>query len=217
MVKVVRFSILLKLYREEGNRIIDLGIQNAPRVVLLNFNFTWFVLEFQMLHGVQIWFLIYIYIIFFSAVSFSLLSKERVIFEQVFQIERRILRAAFEVQSSSSIAFLLKICICVTLVSGWCQQPISCAAGTQLENLIFEVINTEGEVDENIHNEDKGGQPHTLAVQSDSLQIDDSLRYSFSYGRCKVRSIPVPVTEGIFYFEVAHSFHPELHLSVEVF
>lgn len=60
---------------------------------------------------------IYIYI-FFSAVSFSLLSKERVIFEQVFQIERRILRAAFEVQSSSSIAFLLKICICVTLVSG---------------------------------------------------------------------------------------------------
>lgn len=125
------------------------------------------------------------------SVSFSVLSKGRVIFEQELQTERRHLRAAFEL-------------------------PVSCAAGTPLENLIFEVINSEGEVDKNIHNEDKGGQLHTLTIQSDSLQIDDSVRYSFSYGRCKVRNIPVSVTEGIFYFEVAHSFHPELHLSIEV-
>ncbi|KAL3521653.1 hypothetical protein ACH5RR_019802 [Cinchona calisaya] len=126
-----------------------------------------------------------------KSVSFSVTSYNQMIFKEEFHIEKRELRAAFEV-------------------------PILCAASTELENLVFEVINTNGEVDESIHNEEDGGQPHTLRIISDSLDIDDSLEYSFSFGRCTVQTIHVPQKEGSFCFEVTHSHHPELHLNVEV-
>lgn len=124
-----------------------------------------------------------------KSVSFYVMSNNQMIFKQEFQVAKRELRAAFEV-------------------------PILCAAGTQLEDLVFEVINTHGEVDESIHGEVENGQPHTLRIISDSF--DNSSEYRFKFGRCTIQAIPVPQKEGNFWFKATHSHHPELHLNVEV-
>lgn len=91
-----------------------------------------------------------------------------------------------------------------------------CEAGSQLENLVIEVINSDGDVDESIHDEEMHGQSHTLMIKSESMDTDDSIRYSFRRGRCTVRAVPLPKKEGIFSFVAAHSRHPELHLTIEV-
>lgn len=85
-----------------------------------------------------------------------------------------------------------------------------------MENIIFEVINSEGEVDESIHDDDKNGQPHTLTIKSELLKIDETVRYSFRHGRCTVRSIALPKDEGKFHFVAVHSRHVELQLCIEV-
>ncbi|KAL0299685.1 UNVERIFIED_CONTAM: Structural maintenance of chromosomes flexible hinge domain-containing protein GMI1 [Sesamum radiatum] len=92
----------------------------------------------------------------------------------------------------------------------------NCEVGSQLENIVFEVVNPEGEVDESIHDEEKYGQSHTLMIKSNSFDIDDSVRYSFRHGRCTIRSIPLPHKEGIFSFSAVHSRYPELNLDIEV-
>lgn len=91
-----------------------------------------------------------------------------------------------------------------------------CVAGSQLDNLVFKIINSEGEVDRSIHSEDEHGQFHTLMLKSDSFDIDDSVRYNFQHGQCCIRSIRLPQRAGIFSFTAAHSRYPELNLNVEV-
>lgn len=91
-----------------------------------------------------------------------------------------------------------------------------CDAGSQLENIVFEVINSDGDVDESIHDEEMHGQSHMLMIKSESMDTDDSIRYSFRRGHCTVRALPLPKKEGIFSFVVAHSRYPELHLTIEV-
>ncbi|CAK9151606.1 unnamed protein product [Ilex paraguariensis] len=88
---------------------------------------------------------------------------------------------------------------------------------SRLENVVFEITNSEGDVDESIHNEEKHGQPHTLVIKSESGDLDDSVQYSFRRGRCTIRSLPLPTREGIFCFVAAHSRYPELNLSIEVY
>ncbi|KAL0400592.1 UNVERIFIED_CONTAM: Structural maintenance of chromosomes flexible hinge domain-containing protein GMI1 [Sesamum latifolium] len=117
--------------------------------------------------------------------------EKRVIFRLDFQTEKREIRTASKVFKN-------------------------CEAGSQLENMVFEVVNPEGEVDESIHDEEKHGQSHTLTIKSNSFDIDDSVRYSFRHGRCAIRSIPLPHKEGIFSFSAAHSRYPELNLDIEV-
>ncbi|KAM7504877.1 hypothetical protein LguiB_003781 [Lonicera macranthoides] len=127
-----------------------------------------------------------------QSVSLSVVSDDnKVIFKEEFQTERRELRAASEI-------------------------PMICEAGSQLENLVIEVINSDGDVDESIHDEEMHGQSHTLMIKSESMDTDDSIRYSFRCGRCTVRAVPLPKKEGIFSFVAAHSRHPELHLTIEV-
>ncbi|KAK6135231.1 hypothetical protein DH2020_031039 [Rehmannia glutinosa] len=126
-----------------------------------------------------------------KAVSLSVISQEKVIFKLKFQTEIRKLRS----------------------------EPKdfkNCEAGSQLENIVFEIINYEGKVDESIHDEEKHGQSHTLTIKSNSFDIDDSVRYSFRHGRCTIRSIPLPQTEGNFSFSASHSRYPELNLDIEV-
>ncbi|THG10126.1 hypothetical protein TEA_027991 [Camellia sinensis var. sinensis] len=94
--------------------------------------------------------------------------------------------------------------------------PEFCTAGALLENLVFEIINSDGDVDETIHDEELQGQSHMLMIKSESLDTDDSVRYSFHYGRCIVRAISLPQKEGLVCLEAAHSRHPELHLTIEV-
>ncbi|KAL8540586.1 hypothetical protein ACS0TY_002002 [Phlomoides rotata] len=74
----------------------------------------------------------------------------------------------------------------------------NCEAGSQLENIVFEMTDSQGKIDESIHDEDKHGKPHTLTIKSDSFEIDDIVGYSFRYGRCTVRSIHLPRKEGTF-------------------
>ncbi|XP_071686179.1 structural maintenance of chromosomes flexible hinge domain-containing protein GMI1 [Rutidosis leptorrhynchoides] len=94
--------------------------------------------------------------------------------------------------------------------------PESCFVGSQLENMKFEVVNMEGEVDVNFHDEDTIGQSHTLVIKSEFMDIDESVKYAFRQGRCAVRAIPVPFEEGEYSFVVAHSHYPELQLTVKV-
>lgn len=124
-------------------------------------------------------------------VSLSVLSGNKVVFKQELQTEKRELRAASIV-------------------------PQSCAAGSQLENIVFEIINSKGEVDETVHEEEKHGQFHTLTIMSDSFYLDGSVRFAFRNGRCIIPTIPLPRKQGDFTFLAAHSCHPELSLAVKV-
>nr|POE97134.1 kinesin-like protein kin-14h [Quercus suber] len=99
---------------------------------------------------------------FGSKASLSVLSGHEVVFKQELQIENRELRIASRV-------------------------PEFCTAGTELENIIFDIVNSESDVDETIHDEDKYGQSHTLTIKSN----------------------------GIFSFEASHSCLPELNLSIQ--
>ena len=89
-------------------------------------------------------------------------------------------------------------------------------AGSLLENMVFEIINSEGDVDRAIHDDESHGQSHMLAIKSEALDTDDSVRYSFHHGRCTVRAISLPQKEGTVRLLAAHSRYPELHLAIEV-
>ncbi|MCD7458064.1 hypothetical protein HAX54_037085 [Datura stramonium] len=124
-------------------------------------------------------------------VSLSVLSGDEVVFKKEFQTDRRSLRVASKV-------------------------PKVCAAGSHLEDVVFEVINSAGEVDEDIDGEEEDGPSHTLLIMQDSLREEDNVRYSFHRGRCIVRSIPLPNKEGLFCFVASHSRFHELQTSIEV-
>ncbi|XP_049349124.1 structural maintenance of chromosomes flexible hinge domain-containing protein GMI1 [Solanum verrucosum] len=124
-------------------------------------------------------------------VSLSVLSGDEVVFKKEFQTDRRSLRVASKV-------------------------PKVCAAGSHLEDVVFEVINSAGEVDEDIDSEVEDGHSHTLLIRQDSLREEDNVRYSFHRGRCIVRSIPLPDNEGLFCFVASHSRFHDLQTSIEV-
>ncbi|XP_060675499.1 structural maintenance of chromosomes flexible hinge domain-containing protein GMI1 isoform X2 [Ziziphus jujuba] len=124
-------------------------------------------------------------------VSISVSSDNRVVYEQQFQTEKRELRIVSKV-------------------------PEFVTAGTQLENMVFEVVNSKGVVDDTIHNEENNGQSHMLTIKAELLNMDETIRYTFKHGRCTVPSIPLPQRGGVFSFQAGHSRHPELSLSVEV-
>ncbi|XP_017648168.1 structural maintenance of chromosomes flexible hinge domain-containing protein GMI1-like isoform X1 [Gossypium arboreum] len=124
-------------------------------------------------------------------VSLSILHGDKVTFKQAFQPEKR------ELRISSSI-------------------PEHCLAGSTLENISFEVIDSKGDVDGTFHDDEKCGRFHTLVVKSESHQIDDSIHYAFKHGRCNIASLPLPQTEGPLFFKAFHSRYTELYCDVEV-
>lgn len=89
-------------------------------------------------------------------------------------------------------------------------------AGSILKNMVFEIVNSEGDVDETIHDEDKIGQSHLLTIKSDVDGMVESIRYTFKHGRCTVPVIPLPQREGSFCFSACHSRHSNLKLLVKV-
>ncbi|KAJ0897925.1 hypothetical protein HanRHA438_Chr08g0351101 [Helianthus annuus] len=96
------------------------------------------------------------------------------------------------------------------------KMPESCFAGSQLEHLVFEVVNSKGEVDVNFHDEDEIRQSHTLVIKSQFTDISESVKYVFREGRCIVPAVPVPSKNGEFTFVVAHSRYPDLQLTLKV-
>lgn len=81
---------------------------------------------------------------------------------------------------------------------------------------MFQITNPQGSVDETITDAEKSGQLHCLRLNSDTFEIDDSVRYSFRNGRCTIRAIPLPQSEGVFSFRASHSRYPELNVDIEV-
>lgn len=96
------------------------------------------------------------------------------------------------------------------------QIPEHCIAGSTLENISFEVIDSKGDVDGTFHDDEKCGQFHTLVVKSESHQMDDSIRYALKHGRCKIASLPLPQIEGLLCFKAFYSQYTELYCDVEV-
>lgn len=123
--------------------------------------------------------------------SLSVLISEKVVFKKEFETEKRELRTLSEV-------------------------PKSCIVGSVLKDMVFEVVNTEGDVDETIHDDESCGQSHMLVIKSESLDKDDSVKYSFHHGCCRVRAISLPKKDGIVQLVAAHSRYPELQLILEV-
>ncbi|XVE58363.1 hypothetical protein DITRI_Ditri04bG0163800 [Diplodiscus trichospermus] len=125
-------------------------------------------------------------------VSLAVLHDGKVFFEKFFQTEKRELRISSRV-------------------------PGHCFAGSTLENLSFEVVDSKEAVDKSFHDDEKHGQFHTLMFKSESFKIDDSVRYAFSYGCCKISSFPLPRIEGSLCFTAFHSFYTELYCNVKIF
>ncbi|XP_043716489.1 structural maintenance of chromosomes flexible hinge domain-containing protein GMI1 [Telopea speciosissima] len=124
-------------------------------------------------------------------VSLSVHLDEKLLFKKEFHVEKR------ELRTMSTV-------------------PEYCPAGYQLKNIVFEVVDAKGVVDEAIHDEVKYGQSHTLTIKSGSLEIDGPVHYTFRHGRCTIPVIKVPSGQNVFHFEVAHSHHPELHMNFKI-
>ncbi|CAL9122443.1 unnamed protein product [Musa acuminata var. zebrina] len=123
---------------------------------------------------------------FGSYAHLSVSYDKEIVYKKKFQVAQRELRA-------------------VSGVSGI--HPIGC----QLENVIFEVFDPDGQVDEKIH-----GQYHTLRIVSDSLKLDDTIQYTFHHGRCTVPFVPVPRRPGPFCFSAFHTRYHDLCTDIEV-
>ncbi|XP_062085437.1 structural maintenance of chromosomes flexible hinge domain-containing protein GMI1-like [Humulus lupulus] len=123
--------------------------------------------------------------------SLSVSSGNKVFFKQEFHIEKRELRIASKV-------------------------PEILTAGSKLENIIFEIVNCEGIVDDTIHEEEKIGLSHMLTIKADWLNLGESVRYTFKHGRCIVPAIPLSQIAGNYSFLAIHSHHSNLSLNVEV-
>ncbi|KAB5534321.1 hypothetical protein DKX38_017407 [Salix brachista] len=124
-------------------------------------------------------------------VSYSVSYQNKVVFKQELQIEKRELRIASKL-------------------------PEFLTAGSYLENIIFEVVDSQGDVDLRIHNEEKAGQCHSLTIKSDSFNLQDPIRYTLRHGCCTIPAIQIPPIEGSFCFIAAHSCYPELQLRVKL-
>ncbi|XP_062086673.1 structural maintenance of chromosomes flexible hinge domain-containing protein GMI1-like isoform X2 [Humulus lupulus] len=124
-------------------------------------------------------------------VSLSVSSGNKVFFKQEFQIKKRELRIASKV-------------------------PEILTAGSKLENIIFEIVNCEGIVDDIIHDEEKTGLSHMLTIKADWLNLGESVRYTFKHGRCIVPAIPLSKIAGNYSLLAIHSRHSNLSLNVEV-
>ncbi|KAJ0248647.1 hypothetical protein HA466_0157180 [Hirschfeldia incana] len=126
-----------------------------------------------------------------NPVSLAIMSGKKEIFKKESQVEMRELRLFKEL-------------------------PEYCTAGTNLTNLIFKVTDSVGIMDTRINNDDKSQSFHTLSIDSDSCSVDRTTRYAFVHGSCKITSLSLPDTEGVFSFKVFHSRHPKLHMNLKI-
>lgn len=88
--------------------------------------------------------------------------------------------------------------------------PQSCQAGTLLENLIFEVSDSDGLIDESIH-----GPLHTLSIRSNEKLVEGA-QYTFERGRCIVSHVPVPREPGTVTFVAYHTRFPDLETTIQI-
>ncbi|CAM0949513.1 unnamed protein product [Alopecurus aequalis] len=89
--------------------------------------------------------------------------------------------------------------------------PQSCLAGTLLENIIFEVSDSNGLIDESIH-----GPLHTLSIRSNELKVVKGAQYEFERGRCVVSHVPVPRKPGTVTVVAYHTHFPDLETTIQI-
>ncbi|KAI4307104.1 hypothetical protein L6164_030326 [Bauhinia variegata] len=123
--------------------------------------------------------------------SLSILFEDEIIFKQEFTTVRRELKITSKV-------------------------PDFCFAGERWENVDFEIVDPDGNIDKSIHHNDKDGQFHMLTIKLESVDVEDSIRYTFKDGHCTIPAITIPPNEDDFCFKAAHSQYPELYLLVKV-
>ncbi|XP_063946879.1 uncharacterized protein LOC135151706 isoform X2 [Daucus carota subsp. sativus] len=150
------------------------------------------------------------------------------------QTEKRMIRVATEVVTCLSLSFMffhlhltiqLKI-YGIYLESSFnlhliflifCTQiPEKCFPGSQLENVVFEIVKSDGVIDGTVNDNEKGDMSHALVLKSDLTDIDDSVKCSFRHGCCPVCAIPLPQIEGSFSFLAAHSRYRKLIVTITV-
>lgn len=90
------------------------------------------------------------------------------------------------------------------------EVPQSCQAGTLLENIIFEVFDSDGLIDESIH-----GPHHTLSIRSNEKLVEGA-QYTFERGRCIVSRVPVPREPGTVTFVAYHTHFPDLETTIQI-
>ncbi|WOG90862.1 hypothetical protein DCAR_0310108 [Daucus carota subsp. sativus] len=79
-----------------------------------------------------------------ETVSLSVLSNEKIVFSEKSQTDKRMIRVAIEI-------------------------PEKCFAGSQLENVVFEIVKSNGVIDETINDNEKGDMSHALIEGSFSF------------------------------------------------
>ncbi|KAL6640164.1 hypothetical protein ACP70R_022013 [Stipagrostis hirtigluma subsp. patula] len=89
--------------------------------------------------------------------------------------------------------------------------PESCPAGSLLENIMFEVSDIDGVIDESID-----GPLHTLIITMNGLPLLEGAQYAFKLGRCVVSNVQVPHEQGIVNIVAYHTHYPELRTTVQL-
>ncbi|GAB4858491.1 hypothetical protein Ancab_009967 [Ancistrocladus abbreviatus] len=94
--------------------------------------------------------------------------------------------------------------------------PEVCSVGSKLRDVMFEVVNCNGEIDKTVHDEGKHSHCHTLTVKAEFLGTRNPLQYSFQHGQCIIPAITLPQKVGSYWLLAAHSRYPKLSLRFKV-
>uniref|UniRef100_A0A165ZLF6 Uncharacterized protein n=1 Tax=Daucus carota subsp. sativus TaxID=79200 RepID=A0A165ZLF6_DAUCS len=70
--------------------------------------------------------------------------------------------------------------------------PEKCFPGSQLENVVFEIVKSDGVIDGTVNDNEKGDMSHAVVLKSDLTEIYDSVKCSFRHGCCPCCAIPLP-------------------------
>lgn len=80
-----------------------------------------------------------------------------------------------------------------------------------MENIIFEVSDSDGLVDESID-----GPLHTLSITSNELPLVEGAQYAIKHGRCVVSRVQLPHEQQTVTIVAYHTHYPDLQITTQV-
>ncbi|WVZ76730.1 hypothetical protein U9M48_024677 [Paspalum notatum var. saurae] len=89
--------------------------------------------------------------------------------------------------------------------------PESCLAGSFLENIIFEISDCDGRIDESID-----GPLHTLNITSNELPLMEGAQYAIKNGRCVLSRVQLPHEQGTVTICASHTHYPNLQMMIQL-
>ncbi|KAG0532832.1 hypothetical protein BDA96_04G141000 [Sorghum bicolor] len=123
---------------------------------------------------------------FGSEACITIFHNDKEIFTKIFQIATRELKAV--------------------------NVPESCRAGSFLENITFEVYDSDGLIDESID-----GPLHTLNITSNELALVEGAQYAIKHGRCVLSRVQLPHEQGTVTIMAYHTYYPDdLHIEIQL-